>query len=1734
MLPARSKTVREGRSPRFALACLGCAERRRAVESAVAIARHAAAIWLFLAAGSALAGPPSLPTGGTVAAGRTTIAGSGDRGLVITQSSDRAVIGWRGFDVAAGHSVNFVQPGAGSAILNRVTGNTASTIAGSITANGQLFLVNPNGISITPSGTVRAAGFVASTLDIDDADFMAGRLSFRAAGAAARVANAGSIVASPGGFAALLGRSVSNAGTIEVPLGRVGLGAGERVVLDLQGNGFLQVAVPGVGAGGEPLVEQSGRISADGGRVQLSAGAALEAARQVVNLSGIVEARTVGGRTGEIVLEGGSGAVRVSGRLDASARADAGQAEAGGHGGRITVTGRQIDLAGALLDVSGTLGGGLARVGGDTMGAGPLQRAETLTVDAATRLRADATQSGDAGSIVLWSDSATRFDGTISARGFGAGASGGFAEVSSAGVLDYRGAADLRGDGANFGTLLLDPRNVTISTGTNTSGFSATVNNSVINVSTLQAALASASVVVDTGSGGTQSGDITVANAVTWSSGSTLTLSAARNVVVNAALSAAAGGGITLVAGNQVTLANALSVGAGAGSGVRLTANESIVGNAGSAITTQGQAILLNSDRDANGSGAISLSGHTMASNGGSITLGGGAGTIGAGSGYAFGTAASPPGVNLFGSRIAAGGGDLVINGRGLAATASGNSGVKLDSSSAVSTVGAGTVRLTGFGGGAGDSGANVGVALQAGSTATTEHGALSMIGTGGGAGAGSNNYGVLVTIAGSAIRSTGTGSITVTGQAGNAAGTTSTGNVGVYLSAAGAIAASGGGTIDITGTGGGAASSGASQQGIALVTGSTIVGSGGAMALTGTGGASAGSGNFGIQVSSGSVTNTRGGALSLNGVGAGRATGGHQGVRLTAGAIVSTEGGALTVVGRVDNAAALTQSGGNIGVLLRNASVLSSIDGTISITGTGGGAGSGSSNYGVQIANDGTAVRTTGTGAISITGTGGNANGSGASANSGVLLGGNARIATAGGGTLSIVGTAVGSATATGLHQGVQLYGGATIAGSGGAMTLTGTASAAGDAINYGIQANGVSVTNTGSGALTLIGAGSGGGTAGDHHGVRVGGGSVVSTATGTLSISGRVDTAAGATGSDRNVGVGIYSGVSSTDGAVSISGAVGGVAGGSDHAGVAISDGGSVTSATGAISIAGSSVGAGAGHHGVRIGSTGTAGALSTGGAGTLAVLGSASPGSEHYGIAVFGPATLATGAETGTTLTADTMHFVGTVSGSGILTLQPATASAAIGLGDGARGTLLLDAASIAALQPGFSGVTVGRADGSGAIDVRASAWANDLRLRGAASPVSIDGALSVGARHLSFDSGGDVTQSAPITAGAIELRGAGVGYRLMHPDNAVGTVAGEARSVELASSTPLAVGTVNASSGLRAAGPILLQSIGAASDLTLEQPVVSGAGGDAVVLAAGRNFVDLAGSAAIGVGPGGRFLVYSTDWSADTPGGLVAGRLYGREFAAAGPASIVQPGSRFVFRRRPVLTVTVDDATRVYGDSNPAFGYAVSGLLAGDTAQGALDATPVPASTAGARSNVGRYAITTGPLASAQGYAVDVVPGELLVTRRPLDLVADSARRAIGEPNPAFAYSVASGLLDGDTVSGALATDATAASPIGRYAISRGSLAASDNYTLGVVAGTLFVLPADTPAASTFIPVYQTATPRVAASPSSVTVGTDTVVRETAPDAARGPGAPTTSAPPAEPGRSGSEPDLAPAR
>ena len=512
-----------------------------------ALAFAAAAALAFAPFESAFAGGPSiLPQGGSVAAGHATIGAPSNNSLTVNQRSQNAVINWNSFSIGQPNTVTYHQPNASSATLNRVTGNTPSSIAGRLNANGQLYLVNPNGIAITKTGIVNVGGgFVGSTLGTDDSDFMNGKRRFRGNGHSASVSNAGRISAGKGGFVGLIGGTVSNSGMIRVPLGKVGLGSGESVTLDVNGDGFMQVAVPTASkaANGKGLIDVSGRISAAGGSIELQAATVKQAIHDAVNVSGRLSARSLSGHSGSIVLGGGAGGdVNVSGRLDVSAGRSAARAASGkssgavaavgdrgrkssgaarnlaiaggtiaitganvaiankaslkatsqgAKGGAISVTGDAVTIGAANLDASGATGGGSLLIGGGPQGSGPLAHAQTVRIASGATLTANATQNGDGGQIVAWSDDSTSVAGTLTAQGAGSG-NGGSIETSGH-MLDVDGiSVSASSPHGAAGVWLLDPYNLTVSgaattatiSGTDPITYAATVGDSIVTAST--------------------------------------------------------------------------------------------------------------------------------------------------------------------------------------------------------------------------------------------------------------------------------------------------------------------------------------------------------------------------------------------------------------------------------------------------------------------------------------------------------------------------------------------------------------------------------------------------------------------------------------------------------------------------------------------------------------------------------------------------------------------------------------------------------------------------------------------------------------------------------------------------------------------------------------------------------------------------------------------------------------------------------------------------------------------------------------------------------------------------------------------------------------------------------------------------------------------------------------------------------------------------------------------------
>ncbi|WP_027848547.1 filamentous hemagglutinin N-terminal domain-containing protein [Marinospirillum minutulum] len=258
----------------------------------------------------------NLPTGGQVTVGNGQISSKGQN-MTINQTSQNMVVDWQSFSIGKDASVNFVQPNTQAAALNRVLGNQVSNIRGALKANGQVFLVNPNGILFSQTARVDVGSLVASTLNISNQNFMNGNYRFEGSSSNA-VINQGNIQTLNGGTVAFIAAKIINTGSITTPKGNTLMGAGNKVVLDLGGPVKIEVQASEL----ETYIEQGGAIKADGGTVYLTAKAANALTSSVINHTGITQAQTLAsGEDGTIMLMGdmNSGLVQVAGTLDASA-----------------------------------------------------------------------------------------------------------------------------------------------------------------------------------------------------------------------------------------------------------------------------------------------------------------------------------------------------------------------------------------------------------------------------------------------------------------------------------------------------------------------------------------------------------------------------------------------------------------------------------------------------------------------------------------------------------------------------------------------------------------------------------------------------------------------------------------------------------------------------------------------------------------------------------------------------------------------------------------------------------------------------------------------------------------------------------------------------------------------------------------------------------------------------------------------------------------------------------------------------------------------------------------------------------------------------------------------------------------------------------------------------------------------------------------------------------------------
>lgn len=466
--------------------------------------------------------------------GEVSIESSSPHHMVI-HANDKAVIHWDKFSIGPGELTQFVQPSFQSTVLNKVA-NGVSTLEGALQANGKVFLINPQGIIIGKDALINTAGFIASSLDLMEEDFLAGKdLCFKGEGIGS-VENYGRIQAVDGD-ALLIGYRVVDQGVMEAPQGVAGLAAGLEVLVKPMGEERIFIRTTS-GPKAEVGVDHKGllqgvqaEIKADGGLYSLA-----------IRSEGQVSATGVERRDGKVFLVSHEGYAEVSGQMAAE---------------NIRILAKDIEVKeGAVLDASGENRGGSIWIGGDRRGMNPeIPHADTVVIHKGANLRADALERGDGGEVIVFANGATFYHGDTSAQGGKESGNGGFVEVSGKKYLDITGGVTALAPNGKSGKLLIDPENIDITAVDLNNTATAcgpprtitwnTVGNTVtINAATIVGFLATCDVTIDASDQGNypgltappnmQVGNITVSNPIVWTGSHILTLNAGGAITVNA------------------------------------------------------------------------------------------------------------------------------------------------------------------------------------------------------------------------------------------------------------------------------------------------------------------------------------------------------------------------------------------------------------------------------------------------------------------------------------------------------------------------------------------------------------------------------------------------------------------------------------------------------------------------------------------------------------------------------------------------------------------------------------------------------------------------------------------------------------------------------------------------------------------------------------------------------------------------------------------------------------------------------------------------------------------------------------------------------------------------------------------------------------------------------------------------------------------------------------------------
>jgi filamentous hemagglutinin family protein len=468
-------------------------------------------------------GAEANPSNPTVTSGSADFATPSSTTLEITVS-DRAIISWESFSIDSQEITNFILPSSNAAVLNRVSTNLSSTIDGLLTSNGIVYLINPNGILVTSNGQINTAGFLASTLDALDSEFLAGGNTLFSGSSINSVINQGRITGWDGDVV-LIGYRVDNQQTIGSLNGVTAGAAGTAVMLTPGSTPLLtvQASIPPFFPDGTG-VSQAGIIQALQAELQADGNLYAFAVKNDgwVNAVGVSQSTS----NGHVYLTTQQGFVENSGIVSATNADDS--------GGEIHILGTVVSLTdNAEVYASGKSNAGIILIGGSLHGQDQnILNAQNTNIDPKVVVSANSLNDGNGGTVVVWAEDFTGFYGTIRARGGPVSGDGGTIEVSGVNELDFQGTTDTSAPRGTLGTLLLDPASVEIGLEPRTNAF-----RSFISISHLLESLKTSNVqLIASKEGANEGGYIIISAPLNWEGEdlSHLDLQAAGDIIINA------------------------------------------------------------------------------------------------------------------------------------------------------------------------------------------------------------------------------------------------------------------------------------------------------------------------------------------------------------------------------------------------------------------------------------------------------------------------------------------------------------------------------------------------------------------------------------------------------------------------------------------------------------------------------------------------------------------------------------------------------------------------------------------------------------------------------------------------------------------------------------------------------------------------------------------------------------------------------------------------------------------------------------------------------------------------------------------------------------------------------------------------------------------------------------------------------------------------------------------------